>query len=76
MTTPDPRIAIGDGPCDVEETKQSFGTRWRQEAMTLTAKHLAALQAGKMVAVDVQSEYILFLRLQAEARMKIGRAHV
>ena len=42
-----------------------FGKRWRQEVMTLTAEHLAALQAGKMVAVDVQSEYILFLRLQA-----------
>ncbi len=29
MTTPDPRIAIVDGPCDVEETEQPFGKRWR-----------------------------------------------
>ena len=65
MTTRDPRIAIVDGPCDVEDTEQPFGKRWRQEEMTLTAEHLAALQAGKMVAVDVQSEYVLFLRLQA-----------
>ncbi len=65
MPTPDPRIAIVDGPCDVEETGQPFGKRWRQEVMTLNAKHLATLHAGKMVAVDVRSEYILFLRLQA-----------
>jgi len=62
---PDPRIAIVDAPCDVEETEQPFGKRWRQEVMTLTAEHLAALQAGKLVAVDVQNEYVLFLRLQA-----------
>jgi len=61
---PDPRIAIVDEPCDVEETEQPFGKRWRQEAVTLTAEHLAALQTGKLVAVDVQNEYVLFLRLQ------------
>jgi len=65
MTTPDPRIAIVDGLCDVEETEQPFGKRWRQEAMTLTSEHLAALQAGKLVAANAQSEYILFLQLQA-----------
>lgn len=67
MTTRDPRIVIVAAPCDVEETEQPFGKRWRQEVMTLTAEHLAALQAGKLVAVDVQSEYVLFLRLQAES---------
>lgn len=35
----------------------------------VTAEYLAILQAGKLVAVDVQSEYISVLRLQAEARM-------
>lgn len=59
-----PSQAIVDAPCDVED-RTAYGKRWRQEVMKLTAKHLAALQAGKMVAVDVQSEYILFLRLQA-----------
>lgn len=62
---PDPRIAIVAAPCDVEKTEQPFGKRWRQEVMTLTAEHLAALQAGKLVAVDVQNEYVVFLRLQA-----------
>ncbi len=65
MTTPGARVAVVDGPCDVEETEQPFGKRWRQEVMTLSAEHLAALQTGKLVAVDVQSEYVLFLRLQA-----------
>lgn len=34
--------------------------------MTLTAEHLAALHDGKLVAVDVQGEYVVFLRLKAE----------
>lgn len=65
MTTHDPRIAIVGGPCDVEETEQPFGKRWRQEVMMLTTEHLAALQTGRLVAIDVQSEYALLLRLQA-----------
>ena len=34
--------------------------------MTLTKEHLAALHEGKLVAVDVMNEYVVFLRLQAK----------
>ncbi len=61
-----PVLAIVDEPCDLEETKQPFGKRWGGEIMTLTEEHLAALRKGKLVAVDVQGEYVVFLRLQAE----------
>lgn len=61
-----PVLAIVDAPCNVEETKQPFGKRWGGEILTLTTEHLVALNEGKLVAVDVQGEYVVFLRLQAD----------
>ncbi len=62
-----PVLAIVDESYDVEETTQPFGKRWGGEVMTLTQEHLAALQEGKVVAVDVMAEYVVFLRLQTES---------
>jgi len=62
-----PVLAIVDESYDVEETTQPFGKRWGGEVMTLTKEHLAALQEGKLVAVDVMAEYVVFLRLQTES---------
>jgi len=62
----DSSLAIVDAPFEVEETEQPFGKRWGGEIMTLTKEHLAALQEGKLVAVDVMNEYVVFLRLQTE----------
>lgn len=59
----DPRIAIVEAVCDVEESEQPFGKRWRQEEVVLNAEHLAALQAGKILALDVQEEYVVFVKL-------------
>jgi hypothetical protein len=66
----DTTLAIVDAPFNVEETKQPFGKRWGGEVMTLTKEHLAALHEGKLVAVDVMNEYVVFLRLQAEGEEK------
>jgi hypothetical protein len=57
-------IAIVDQPFSVDETEQPFGKRWGGECYTLTPEHLAALQAGKTLALDVQNEYVTFVRLQ------------
>lgn len=62
---PDPRIAIVDAICDVEQSEQPFGKRWRQEKVVLSAEHLAALQKGKLLALDVQEEYVVFVKLDA-----------
>jgi len=67
MIEPDPTLAIVDAPFDVEETDQPFGKRWGGEIMTLSKEHLAALQDGKSVAVDVMNEYVVFLRLQTKS---------
>ena len=65
-----PTLAIVDAPYDTLESDQPFGKRWGDEVMTLTAEHIAALHDGKLVAVDVQGEYVVFLRLQAEGKEK------
>jgi len=62
----DTTLVIVDAPFDVDETEQPFGKRWGGEIMTLTKEHLAALLEGKLVAVDVMNEYVVFLRLQEE----------
>ncbi len=61
----DPRFAIVDAVCDVEQSEQPFGKRWRQEGVVLNAEHLAALQEGKILALDVQEEYVVFVKLEA-----------
>jgi hypothetical protein len=58
-------IVIVDKPFSVDETEQPFGKRWGGECFTLTSEHLAALQAGKTLALDVQNEYVTFVRLQS-----------
>ena len=60
----EPEIAIVDSVCDVEETCQPFGKRWGQQVLTLSNEHLAALQAGKLLALDIQGEYVAFLKFQ------------
>ena len=66
-------IAIVDEPCDVLETSQPFGKRWRDQVVTLSAEHLRALQEGHYVAVDVQEEYVVFLRLEEEIDPDAGQ---
>lgn len=67
MIEADSTLAIVDAPFEVEETEQPFGKRWGGEIMTLSKEHLAALQDGKTVAVDVMNEYVVFLRLQTKS---------
>lgn len=57
-------IAIVDDPFDPEETEFPFGKRWGGEIFRLSAEHLAALQAGKTIALDVMHEYVTFIALE------------
>lgn len=69
----EPTLAIVDAPYDTLESDRPFGKRWGDEVMTLTTEHLTALQDGKLVAVDVQGEYVVFLRLQDKGKQSGGR---
>ena len=40
-----------------------FGRRWGGDVVTLSREHIAALQAGRTLAIDVQNEYVLFIKL-------------
>ena len=39
-----------------------FGHRWGGDVAKLTPAHLAAIKAGKTLALDVQNEYVLFVQ--------------
>ena len=64
-TNTDPRLAIVEVTCDCDTSEQPFGKRWRQETITLTAAHIEALRQGKLLAVDAQGEYVVYLKLDA-----------
>ena len=70
----DSLLAIVDTSFDVEKTDQPFGKRWGGDVVTMTEEHLAALREGKLLAVDVMNEYVVFLRLQEKDQSE-GRAH-
>ena len=65
----DKYMGIVDNPFDPETTEQPFGTRWGGDVFVSTAEHLAALQAGKAIALDVMNEYLTFVVLD---KPKIG----
>jgi hypothetical protein len=66
VTEETPHIAIVDETCNVEETGQPFGKRWGQQLLELSPEHLDALRSGKLLALDAQEEYVVFVRLKRE----------
>ncbi len=60
-------IAIVEDTFDPEETELPFGKRWGGELFRLSAEHIAALQAGKIIALDVMNEYVTFIALEKPA---------
>lgn len=52
-----------DKPFDPDNENTPFGKCWGAETLTLTQEHLQALQEGRLIAVGVMMEYILFIAL-------------
>lgn len=63
-TSEDPSIIIVDAPFEVSGNETPFGQRWGGDQFILSAAHLAALEAGKTLALDIQNEYVTFVRLE------------
>jgi len=61
----DPRLDVVEAALDCDNSEQPFGKRWRQETISLTETHIEALRQGKCVAVDVQGEYVVYLKLDS-----------
>jgi predicted nuclease of restriction endonuclease-like (RecB) superfamily len=56
-------IAIVPAPFDAADGADTpFGRRWGGEVATLASAHMAALKAGKTLALDVRSEYVQFVK--------------
>lgn len=56
-------VAIVDDIFDTEESEKPFGKRWASQLIKLTPEHLTALQQGKLLAIDDQGEYVVYLKL-------------
>jgi hypothetical protein len=56
-------VRIVDRPFDAANGADTpFGQRWGGGIATLTPDHITALADGKTLALDVQNEYVLFVR--------------
>jgi len=53
---------------DTEDVDSPFGKRYGSEKLVLTSEHLAALQHGKLLVVDVLGEYVVFVELDKSIR--------
>lgn len=49
----------------VEKMDTPFGVRHRGSLITLTQEHIEALQSGKQLLLDVEMEYVVVLKIQA-----------
>ena len=66
-----PTIAIIHEPFDATSGAETpFGHRWGGDVFRLSAEHLTALQAGQTLALDVQNEYIAFLKAAESAKLE------
>ncbi len=57
------QAVIVDAVFDTDEVESPFGKRYGGETLRLTSEQLQALRQGKVLAVDVMGEYVLFVQL-------------
>ncbi len=62
-TETDPFIVEKPFDPDDLENMTPFGTRWGGDVITLTLEQHEALKNGKYIAIDVEREYVAFLKL-------------
>lgn len=58
----DEYVAIVDKIFDTEETQKPFGKHCASQLITLKPEHLMALQQGRLLAIDDQGEYVVYLK--------------
>lgn len=68
--TPAPQaVAVLPDALDATDGAETpFGHRWGGDVFRLTPADLAALHAGQTLALDVQNEYIVFLKCAEPAK--------
>lgn len=63
MTELEPTVAITDAYVSADDGDTVFGKRWASQIITIDAEQLAALAEEKYLALDVQGEYVVYLKL-------------
>ena len=58
----EPVIAITDEYISTDEADTVFGKRWGSQMVTVTSEQLDALQQGRYLVIDVQNEYVVYLK--------------
>lgn len=58
----EPVKAIVDEAIDSDKSDTIFGKRWWSQVIEVTDEEMAALRDGKFLAIDVNGEYIVYLR--------------
>lgn len=66
----DQRTQIVEKPFDTDAVDTPFGKRYGDEKVVISADQLYALQQGKLIAVDVMNEYVLFIELDKSAKQE------
>jgi hypothetical protein len=60
-------LAIVDGPVDASDgIPTPFGRRWGGQIVTLSPTHIQTLRTGQTLALDVRSEYIVYLNAEVD----------
>ena len=57
-------VAIVDEVFDYDTSNKPFGKRWDSQLVRLTPKHIDALRSGKLLAIDVRLEYVVYLEME------------
>ncbi len=60
-------VAVTDRWVDSDEEDTVFGKRWGHQVIEIGNSELAALQQGRFLALDVNNEYVVYLRLAPDA---------
>lgn len=69
--SPNPVMAIvPDAFAANEGVETPFGHRWGGDIFRLAAEHIIALQTGQTLALDVQNEYVAFLKYAESAKLE------
>jgi len=64
--TTDKQTQIVEKPFPTDGANTIFGRRWRDEIIELSNEEIEALKNGKLIALDVQEEYVVFLKCKEE----------
>ncbi len=59
-------VAVTDCWEDSDRGDTVFGKRWGHQVIEIGDSELAALQQGKFLALDVNNEYVVYLRLERD----------